>query len=52
MLTGEMLRNRIEASLARQQLPEFASMYVVRDRGDLNAAMPNYMTAFLEAQFD
>lgn len=52
VLSGDMLRDLIEASLARQQLPEFSSMHVVRGRTDLNAAMPNYMTAFLETQFD
>jgi 8-oxo-dGTP pyrophosphatase MutT (NUDIX family) len=51
-LTGDMLRNRIEVGLARQELPELAAMHVVRGRDDLSAAMPDYMTAFLEAQFD
>lgn len=50
-LTGDELRARIEANLARQRQPELARMYVVRDIRDLTASMPRFVTAFIEAQF-
>lgn len=49
-LTGEELRARIEANLARQELPEFSAIHLVRDAGDFTAAMPRFVTAFIEAQ--
>jgi 8-oxo-dGTP pyrophosphatase MutT (NUDIX family) len=48
---GEAMRARIEANLARQIEPELAAIHLVRDAGDLTAAMPRFVTAFLEAQF-
>jgi 8-oxo-dGTP pyrophosphatase MutT (NUDIX family) len=48
---GEALRERIEANLARQQQPELSAIHLVRDVGDLTAAMPRFVTAFIEAQF-
>jgi 8-oxo-dGTP pyrophosphatase MutT (NUDIX family) len=48
--TGEALRARIEANLARQTRPEFSRVHLVRDRRDLTAAMPRFVTAFVEAQ--
>jgi hypothetical protein len=50
-LTGEELRARIEANLARQQQPELSAIHLVRELGDLTSAMPRFVTAFLEAQF-
>src|SRR5450631_3484701 len=50
-LTGEALRAGIEANLARQQQPELSAIHLVRDVSDLNAAMPRFVTAFLEKQF-
>lgn len=47
---GEALRRRIEATLAGQSHPELARMHLVRARGDFTAAMPRFVTAFLEAQ--
>jgi 8-oxo-dGTP pyrophosphatase MutT (NUDIX family) len=50
-LTGEALRAGIEANLARQQQPELSAIHLVRDVSDLSAAMPRFVTAFLEKQF-
>jgi 8-oxo-dGTP pyrophosphatase MutT (NUDIX family) len=49
--TGEALRARIEADLARQQQPELVAMHLVRTTADFTAAMPRYVTAFWERQF-
>jgi 8-oxo-dGTP pyrophosphatase MutT (NUDIX family) len=48
---GEALRARIVANLARQHEPELCAIHLVRDVGDLTAAMPRFVTAFIEAQF-
>src|ERR1700689_4984656 len=50
-LTGEALRLRIEASLARQMKPELHAVHLVRSRSDLVPVMPRFVSAFLEAQF-
>jgi 8-oxo-dGTP pyrophosphatase MutT (NUDIX family) len=50
-LTGEALRGRIEANLARQRQPELSAIHLVRGVGDLMAAMPDFVTAFLEEEF-
>jgi 8-oxo-dGTP pyrophosphatase MutT (NUDIX family) len=42
-----ILRDRILANLANQERPEFSEIYFVRDDSDLHAAMPDWMTAFL-----
>jgi 8-oxo-dGTP pyrophosphatase MutT (NUDIX family) len=47
---GEALRARIEANLARQHQPELAAIHLVRSERDLTAAMPRFVTAFIEAQ--
>jgi 8-oxo-dGTP pyrophosphatase MutT (NUDIX family) len=49
-VSGEQLRERIEANLARQVQPELAAVHLVRKAGDLTAAMPRFVTAFIEAQ--
>ena len=49
--SGEALRARIEANLARQHEPELCAIHLVRGVGDLTAAMPRFVTAFIEAQF-
>ncbi|MGJ4930218.1 NUDIX hydrolase [Bradyrhizobium sp. HKCCYLS2038] len=49
--SGDVLQRRIEANLAAQQEPELAGIRLVRSLGDLNAAMPRFVTAFLETQF-
>jgi 8-oxo-dGTP pyrophosphatase MutT (NUDIX family) len=49
--SGDALRARIEANLARQREPELCAIRLVRDVGDLTAAMPRFVTAFIEAQF-
>lgn len=48
---GEVVRAKIEANLARQSTPELTAIHLVRDAGELTAAMPLHVTAFLEAQF-
>jgi len=49
--SGDALRARIEANLARQHQPELAAIHLVRGRSDLTAAMPRFVTAFIERQF-
>jgi 8-oxo-dGTP pyrophosphatase MutT (NUDIX family) len=49
--SGEELRARIETNLARQQQPELAGIHLVRETSDLTAAMPRFVTAFIERQF-
>ena len=49
-LTGEALRARIEANLARQRQPELSAIHLVRGTNDLTAAMPRFVTAFIEKQ--
>jgi 8-oxo-dGTP pyrophosphatase MutT (NUDIX family) len=51
-MSGEELRERIEANLARQREPELARIHLVRSRDDFTAAMPRFVTAYLEQQFD
>jgi 8-oxo-dGTP pyrophosphatase MutT (NUDIX family) len=50
-VTGETLRATIEANLARQDQPELSAIHLVREASDLTAAMPRFVTAFIEAQF-
>jgi 8-oxo-dGTP pyrophosphatase MutT (NUDIX family) len=47
---GDALRAGIEANLARQHQPELAAIHLVREASDLTAAMPRFVTAFIEAQ--
>ena len=49
---GEELRARIEANLARQHQPELSAIHLVRNRSDLTAAMPRFVTAFVEQHFE
>jgi hypothetical protein len=49
-MPGEALRARIEAALARQHQSELSAVHLVRERADLTAAMPRFVTAFIEAQ--
>jgi 8-oxo-dGTP pyrophosphatase MutT (NUDIX family) len=49
-MAGDALRARIEANLALQQLPELSAIHLVRGTRDLTAAMPGFVTAFIEAQ--
>jgi 8-oxo-dGTP pyrophosphatase MutT (NUDIX family) len=50
-MPGEALRARIEATLARQQQPELSAIHLVRGTSDLTAAMPRFVTAFIEKEF-
>jgi hypothetical protein len=50
-MSGEALRAKIEANLAREIQPELKAIHLVRGVGDLSAAMPPFVTAFIEAQF-
>jgi 8-oxo-dGTP pyrophosphatase MutT (NUDIX family) len=49
-MPGEALRARIEANLAGQPSPELCAIHLVRERGDITAAMPHFVAAYLEAQ--
>jgi 8-oxo-dGTP pyrophosphatase MutT (NUDIX family) len=51
-MTGEELRERIEANLAGQREPELARIHLVRSRSDFTATMPRFVTAYLEQQLD
>jgi 8-oxo-dGTP pyrophosphatase MutT (NUDIX family) len=48
---ADALRARIEANLARQRQPELSAIHLVRRTSDFTAAMPRFVTAFLEQQF-
>jgi hypothetical protein len=50
-MSGEALRARIETTLARQQQPELSAIHLVRGTSDLTAAMPRFVTAFIEQAF-
>jgi 8-oxo-dGTP pyrophosphatase MutT (NUDIX family) len=50
-MSGEALRAQIEANLSAQAQPELSAIHLVREVGDLTAAMPRFVTGFLEAQF-
>lgn len=50
-LGADALRDRIEANLARQAEPELTGIHVVRGLGDLTAAMPLYLQAYLRHAF-
>ena len=49
-MPGEALRGRIERNLATQKTPELSAVHLVRGTRDFNAAMPRFVTAFIEAQ--
>jgi hypothetical protein len=49
-MSGDALRARIEANLAQQAEPELTAIHLVRSRADLTAAMPRFVTAFIETQ--
>lgn len=51
-MPGEVVRSRIEATLGRQAHPELAAIHLVREKGDFTPAMPRFVTAFLERQFE
>ena len=50
-LPGEAVRARIEATLAAQHQSELTAIHLVRRASDLTAAMPRFITAFIEQQF-
>ena len=50
-MPADRLRDRIEANLARQKQPELSAIHLVRARGDISAAMPPFVAAFIERQF-
>lgn len=49
-MPGEALRARIVGNLALQQSPELSDIHLVRGTVDLTSAMPDFVTAFIEAQ--
>lgn len=50
-LPGKALQARIEANLASQHQPELCAIHLVRATSDLTAAMPRFVTAYLEREF-
>ena len=50
-MPADALRTRIEANLARQRHPELSAVRLVRGTGDLTAAMPPFIVAFIKRQF-
>jgi 8-oxo-dGTP pyrophosphatase MutT (NUDIX family) len=50
-MPADRLRARIEANLARQKQPELSAIHLVRARGDISAAMPPFIVAFIKRQF-
>jgi 8-oxo-dGTP pyrophosphatase MutT (NUDIX family) len=50
-MRGEHLREKIEKNLAWQSQPELSAIHLVRRLSDFTAAMPLFVTAFLETQF-
>jgi 8-oxo-dGTP pyrophosphatase MutT (NUDIX family) len=50
-MPGERLRANIEQNLSQQSQPELSAIHLVRGANDFTAAMPPFVTAFLEAQF-
>src|SRR6201995_1741533 len=50
-MPADALRARIEANLARQKQPELSAIHLVRARGDISAAMPPFVAAFIKRQF-
>jgi len=50
-MRGERLRARIEKNLSQQSQPELSAIHLVRGPSDFTAAMPRFVTAFLEARF-
>jgi 8-oxo-dGTP pyrophosphatase MutT (NUDIX family) len=47
-LAGEALAAKIEANLAGQNAPELSGVRLVRDAGDFTAAMPRFVTAYID----
>ena len=50
-LTGQALKARVEAHLARETQPELRAVHLVRSRSGVVPVMPRFVSAFLEAQF-
>jgi hypothetical protein len=46
-LEADALRRRILAQIARQRMPEFSDIRIVRGPADLDARMPDFVTAYL-----
>ncbi|MBB1090721.1 NUDIX hydrolase [Rhodopseudomonas palustris] len=51
-LPAEALKSRIEAHLARDELPEFSRVHLVRSEADFLPAMPRFVTAYLTMLLD
>jgi 8-oxo-dGTP pyrophosphatase MutT (NUDIX family) len=49
-ISGEAMQKRIEANLIRQSEPELSAIHLVRSLRDLTAAMPRFVTAFIEQE--
>lgn len=46
------VRDRIAAFIAGQSEPELSAAHIARTRGDISPAMPDFIAAYLAAQFD
>jgi 8-oxo-dGTP pyrophosphatase MutT (NUDIX family) len=51
-MSGEALKARIEANIARQAHPELSRIHLVRGHDDLSDRMPRFVTAFLERELN
>jgi len=51
-MPGEALRAKIESNLATHPSPELSAIHVMRKPEDFAPAMPRFVTAFLEAQWN
>jgi hypothetical protein len=49
-VSGDAMRTKIEANLARQVQPELSAIHLVRESSDFNARMPRFVTAFIARQ--
>ncbi|UZE47959.1 NUDIX hydrolase [Rhodopseudomonas sp. P2A-2r] len=50
-MTGDALQARLQAELARQEMPELCAIHLVRGVDDFRSTMPAFVTAFLAAQW-
>jgi hypothetical protein len=50
-MPGEEVRAKIEKNLSQQSQPELSAIHLARGTNDFTAAMPRFVTAFLEEQF-
>lgn len=49
MAPAAVIKDRILANMARQDVPEFSAVHLVRDAGDIAPSTPRFVAAFVEA---